>query len=306
MTRISLVQDFIKSGDKSVFFPFYDDGKQVAEAPLCGMTLKASGSMRFRWAESNPVREAFFRELCAGAGAGTCVCAGGAEGSDGGSCARGAGGCVGGKLTPVPVQLDHTHIVYAVDGPEDTRGKIGDGIITQNYALVPTVTVADCVPIYLWDSKKRVFGIVHSGWKGTGIAADAIKLAGEKYGSRPQDFYVCIGPHIGDCCYVVNEERAGFFAREFCEECVAPLEEGASVKVTWNNGGGKLYRLSLTKANIAAIKKIGVDDNRITICTDCTACSPGEVFGSNRRETAAAGRPGHFTVQAAFIYAPSH
>ena len=297
MTQLSLVKDFIKANSKYVLFPFYKDGTALADGPMCGMSLRAAGSMRFRWNEENPVRDAFFKELCQTAGEGK--------------------GAVNVPVSvsvpvhipvymPVPVQLEHTHIVFAVDGPQDTRGKIGDGIITQNYALIPTVTVADCVPIYLWDSKKRVFGIVHSGWKGTGIAADAIKLAGERYGSRPQDFCVCIGPHIGECCYVVNEERAGFFAREFCPECVAPLEEGASVKVNWNNGGGKLYRLSLTKANIASIKKIGVDDNCITICTDCTACSPGEVFGSNRRETAAAGRPDSFTVQAAFIYAPSH
>lgn len=292
MTQLSLVKDFIKANSKYVLFPFYKDGTALADGPMCGMSLRAAGSMRFRWNEENPVRDVFFKELCQTA----------AEGKVAG------GEPVSVPLPvhipvfrPVPVQLEHTHIVFAVDDPQDTRGKIGDGIITQNYALIPTVTVADCVPIYLWDSKKRVFGIVHSGWKGTGIAADAIKLACERYGSRPQDFCVCIGPHIGECCYVVNEERAGFFAREFCPECVAPLEDGASVKVNWNNGGGKLYRLSLTKANIAAIKKIGVDDNCITICTDCTACSPGEVFGSNRRETASAGRPDSFTVMAAFV-----
>ncbi len=286
MTEISLVKDYIKPSDKFILFPFFEDEAPLAQAPQCGMTLRAAGSMRFRWNEVNPRRDAFFKGLCeAGAGERTRTAV--------------LPHPENAPRSVVPVQLDHTHIVYDVQAPQDTQGKIGDGIITANHAIIPTITVADCVPIFLFDRATGVMGIVHSGWKGTGIAADAVKLAGARYGSRPSDFYVAVGPHIGECCYIVNEERAGFFAREFCPDCVEPLEEGASVKVNWNNGGGKLYRLSLTKANIAALKKIGVQDNHITLCTDCTCCN--SVFGSNRRETAAAGRPDQFTVQAAFI-----
>ena len=275
MNEFSLSDSYIKASDKFVFFPFYDDNLPVTAdslggefVPQCGITLRSAGSMRFRWNETNPVRDNLLSSM---------------------------------QLQFVPVQLDHTHIVYDVHEAGDTAGKIGDGIITKNRALVPTVTVADCVPIFLWDRAGGVFGIVHSGWKGTGIAADAIRLAGERYGSRPEDFLVVIGPHIHECCYIVNEERAAYFAREFCEECVAPLEEGANVNVSWNNGGGKLYRLSLARANVAALKKIGVLDKHITLYTDCTCCTPGGIYGSNRRETAAAGRPDQFTVMAAFI-----
>lgn len=276
--------------------------EQERNAPVCGMTLRAAGSMRFRWAESNPVRDKMFADLCSPSPEET----------------------VPEKIsakTPVPVQLDHTHIVYDVKTADDTFQKIGDGIITVNRDLVPTITVADCVPIYLYDVETGVFGIVHSGWKGTGIIADAIALACKNYNARPENFRIIIGPHIHDCCYIVDENRADFFRKNFTPDCVRPLEDG--VVVDWNFGSNKntpgnanlnvstthvysagtspvkLYRLSLARANLAALENVGVPRCNINVYDDCTCCD--SQFGSNRRETKENGRPDLFTVQAAFI-----
>lgn len=259
--------------ENTACYEFCKNGVPVSGAPLCYLSLRKAGSMRFRWAEENNVRSQFIEKIQLK---------------------------TSGKF--VPVQLDHTKIVYDVKTAEDTFQKIGDGIITVNKNLIPTVTVADCVPIYLYDPVTGVFGIVHSGWKGTGIIADAIKLAEKNYGARSSDFSIVIGPHIHECCYIVNEERAMYFAENFSPDCVSELEAG--VTVDWNNGNGKLYRLSLEKANLAALKKTGVSEENIYVSPDCTCCTPGEIYGSNRRETAMAkksGRPDCFTVQAAFI-----
>ena len=250
------------------FFSFKKGGKLVKDAPICGLTLLEAGSMRFRWNETNEMRDSVL--------------------------------CPLGNI--VPLQLEHTHIVYDVKQACDTSGKIGDGIITTNKLLVPSVTVADCMPLYLYEPETGVFGIVHSGWKGTGIAVDAIKLAEKNYGARAKNFLVVLGPHIRDCCYIVNEERAKWFSDNFTPECVTPLESG--VEVSWNNGGGPLYRLSLEKANLAALKKAGVPEENIWIHPACTCCykeNGSFKYGSNRRETAAAGKTDSFTVQAAFI-----
>ncbi len=259
------------------FFEFRRAGENLQGAPLCGLTLRAAGSMRFRWNETNPNRDEILNKVV--------------------------------SIRPsaystnvVPVQLDHTHIVYDVHEYADTKNKIGDGIITTNRALIPTVTVADCMPLYIYDPVSGVFGIVHSGWKGTGIVADAIKLAEKNYGARAADFCVILGPHIRDCCYIVNKERADWFAGNFTPDCVRPLEAG--IKVDWNTGGGPLYRLSLEKANLAALKKVGVPQENIWVHPACTCCTKvdGEfIYGSNRRETKLNGAPEQFTVQAAFI-----
>jgi len=254
-----------------ITLPFIKNNQPLTNAPVCGMTVKSAGSMRFRWNENNQNRENVLRELS--------------------------------QIYPgkefCPVQLDHTHIVYNVKkNPEEIKNKIGDGIITAERTIIPTVTVADCVPVYLYDSVTGVFGIVHSGWKGTGIAVDAISLACKEYGAKPEDFSVTIGPHIHECCYIVNEERAEYFAKNFTSECIKEVEAG--VKVDWNNGDGKLFRLSLKKANIAALVNAGVKSENIFASEDCTCCSKNEFYGSNRRETKKSGRPDCFTVQAAF------
>ena len=254
-------------------FEFRRGGKVVEGAPICGLTLKSAGSMRFRWNETNSNRE-----LLKSAVVST------------------------GSTTVVPVQLDHTHIVYDVHDASDTKNKIGDGIITTNRSLMPSVTVADCMPLYLYEPETGVFGIVHSGWKGTGIIADAISLAEKNYSARAENFCIILGPHIRNCCYIVNKERADWFSENFTPECVTPLEPG--VEVSWNTGDGPLYRLSLEKANLAALQKAGVPRENIWCHPACTCCykKDGEfIYGSNRRETTVAGQPDNFTVQAAFI-----
>lgn len=268
-------------------FLFFKDNQPVFNAPVCGMTVRAAKSMRFRWNEANQNRDEVLSEI--------------AEGR---------------KI--ISVELIHSKIVYDVQNGSECDGKTGDGIITADSKFMPVVTVADCMPVYLFDNVKGIFGIVHSGWKGTGIAAEAIKLAADKYGSRPEDFSVVLGPHIKDCCYIVNEERAQYFAENFTEDCIVPLEEGGTcyaggrgLPVTWNSGSGKLFRLSLEKANTALLKKAGVPEGNIAICSNCTCCT--QLLGSNRRETAEflAANPcadeeavkRAFTVQAAFVKA---
>lgn len=249
--------------------PFYSNGIAF-DGVYWGMTLKAAGSMRFRWNESNPLRDAMLLKIAD------------------------SYGC----KTPVPVQLDHTKIIYRVDSACDTDQKIGDGIITYNKALMPVVTVADCVPVYLYAPDTGCFGVVHSGWKGTGIAAKAIEMM-VTGGAARSSICVAIGAHIRACCYVVNEERAEYFIREFTPDCVKKIEDGEELckgaPSNWNNGCGRLYRLSLLKANLALLEKAGIKDQNITVADECTCCN--SIFGSNRRETSMGSE---FTVQAAF------
>lgn len=272
-----------KSSQVFKTFHFIKNGKQLENAPVCGLSLKASGSMRFRWNESNSIRSNFFSEV------------------------------LDKNQVPVPVELNHTKIVYDVESSKDTYRKIGDGIITKNKALVPTITVADCVPIFLYDSVTGCFGIVHSGWKGTGIAVEAVRLASATYSSKPEDFSVVIGPHIHDCCYIVDEKRASYFEENF-GNCTSQLSEGERAGVKWNNGEGPLFRLSLARANVNALIKAGVPASNISVSEHCTCCykdpEGDEVYGSNRRETSV-NAPGGvdlsndqippFTVMAAFI-----
>lgn len=271
MNYVEIASD-VESGTEKSFVTenFYRNGKPV-EGAFWGMTLRNAGTMRFRWAETNPNRDGMLSKIAEK---------------------------FGGK-TVVPVELNHTKIVYSINSKSDTDQKVGDGLITKNAELMPVVTVADCIPLYFFDSESGFFGVVHSGWKGTGIVAEAVSLAEKTFGADRKNISVAIGAHIHDCCYVVNKERADYFASAFTADCVASIKDGEvlcrGAASNWDSGSGPLYRLSLLKANLAVLEKSGIRDENLVVAKDCTCC--GEIFGSNRRETSLGNS---FTVQAAF------
>ena len=145
-----------------------------------------------------------------------------------------------------------------------------DGLLTDRSDAVLSVTVADCLPIFLSDRRTGAFGVVHSGWKGTGIVREALALMASRFGSLPAEVSAVIGPGIGACCYGVPEERAAFFASAY----------GAGTVV---RQGGGVPRLDLRTANVELLRRAGVEE--IMVVTDCTSCSPK--LGSFRRQGAA-------------------
>ncbi|MGA2481008.1 MAG: polyphenol oxidase family protein [Spirochaetia bacterium] len=154
--------------------------------------------------------------------------------------------------------------------PEELAGTEADGMITDRTDALLTVTVADCLPIFLVDRATGAFGLVHSGWKGTGIAGEAVRAMREAFGSQPGDISAAIGPGIGACCYAVPEERAVGFAAQFGADAVV-------------RGAGGTPRLDLRRANVEMLREAGVSD--ISVVKDCTCCTPA--LGSFRRQGAA-------------------
>lgn len=275
---------------KFVLVPFYFDGKPLAdgESPRWGMTLLSAGTMRFRWNEKNENREKIFEEILENQNSR--------------------------NKKIVPIELIHSKIVVEAKNCGDTQNLQADGIVTKNRNLIPTVTVADCVPIFLYDTKTGAFGAFHSGWKGTGIAEAGVKKMAELYGSKPEDICAAIGPHIQSCCYNIDEERAKYFIENFGKDCVSEnkfsekifenkisgsesskdvqenSKSDSSKKSVGNQDEKFSYALSLTQANLFVLKKAGIKEENIVAAKDCTCCakfSNGKnVFGSFRRQAA--------------------
>ena len=153
-----------------------------------------------------------------------------------------------------------------------------DGMTAQDLRITLLVTAADCLPVYLLDVKKRSFALVHSGWKGTGIAADAAALMKELYGADAGGIAAVLGPCIGACCYKTDAQRFDLFKREFGEQSVRK--------------SGEDFFLDLKAANIKLLSDIGVKN--IAVCRDCTFCD--ERLGSFRRQGA------DFTHMAALVF----
>lgn len=281
MIVIDILEAAAKNNYEYAILPFYKNGKPFLEnsacdklypIPLWGMSLLAAGSMRFRWNEENPNRDAFLQRLAERFQTATALK------SD--------------SKKIVSLELSHSKTVYDLKSGDETHGMQGDGMITRNENLIPVVTVADCVPIYFFDTERCAFGIVHSGWKGTGIIADAISLAKKNYGAEPKNILVAIGAHIKECCYAVDEARAKFFADEFGERCVKKID----------GTDGEKFMLSLERANLAVLERIGVREENIVVAKNCTCCE--SAFGSFRRQAAPldiSDKSRAFTVQAAFL-----
>jgi uncharacterized protein, YfiH family len=79
-----------------------------------------------------------------------------------------------------------------------------DAMFTKEKGVLLGVVTADCVPILIYDKKKRTVGCIHAGWKGalSGIIKNTI-LAIRK--SDPEKkIYASIGPCIGKMNYEVD------------------------------------------------------------------------------------------------------
>jgi YfiH family protein len=86
-----------------------------------------------------------------------------------------------------------------------------DGWITTSPGVLLTVTVADCIPVYL-AVPGRGIGLLHAGWRGTagGILAQGVAALVTAAGASVSDVIMHCGVGIcGDCYEVGSEVVAG-------------------------------------------------------------------------------------------------
>jgi YfiH family protein len=222
-------------------FPFIVNGNPV-EGFACGISSVFAGDMKY--GRKNPNRQKLFNELEQKHKHMHML-----------------------KLTAKVYGINqiHSQTVLPVDS-ENPPLIEADGMVTNDKDITLSVTVADCLPVFLLDVKTSSFGIVHSGWKGTGIVLSALALLTEKWKTNSADVAAVLGPCIGACCYKVDKERASVFEKDFGAESV-------------RKDGGSFF-LDLKLANIKLLKEAGV--RNIAVCENCTFCD--ERLGSFRRE----------------------
>ena len=158
-----------------------------------------------------------------------------------------------GDDAPDPPEFD----VLATDRPGDTLGAFA----------------ADCIPMVFADPARRVVAAAHAGWRGTvaGVAAIAIRALADRFGSRPADVRVALGPSIGPCCFEVGAEVTAEFR--------AALPGLAGLIVD----GPRKEHVDLRVATRAFLERAGVLPGSIDDRPPCTRCD-GERFFSFRRD----------------------
>ena len=82
-----------------------------------------------------------------------------------------------------------------------------DGWTTTTSGILLTVTIADCIPVYLVAPRRGV-ALLHAGWRGTagGILDRGVEILQSGTGCEPGDIVMHCGVGICGSCYEVGSE----------------------------------------------------------------------------------------------------
>lgn len=237
----------IADSGKYAVFPFIRDGKTLDEIS-CIITLRGAGDTRY-----DATREKIFQEL----------------------------GIENKKI--FYGEQTHSRNVSVVKKSDAPPLPDTDGLVTKDFDSGLFVNVADCLPVFLYDAQGGAFSVLHSGWKGTGIVENALRLMAEAFETKPENVAAVLGPCIRSCCYNVDAERSALYEKEFGgagnNAKAFPLGPVAQKKET---AKGTEHYIDMQAANAALLVKNNVRD--IAYCTDCTFTD--KRFGSYRGQGA--------------------
>ena len=136
-----------------------------------------------------------------------------------------------------------------------------DGHVTDRAGLLLTVSVADCVPVFIVDPEARAVALVHSGWRGTaaGIVERAIHRLVESWQSPPERLWLHCGPSICGACYEVGPEvHAGVHPDREPPAGNTPID----------------LRAAIAARAVAA----GLPAEHVSVSSHCTRCGDDDFF----------------------------
>ncbi len=164
----------------------------------------------------------------------------------------------------------------------------GDALITSRSDLLLAILTADCVPVLVADTRRRVVAAFHAGWRGTlaRIVERGIGTMRLQFGSRPKDLIAAIGPGIGACCYAVGEEVRFDFESQFAyaPSLFSEVYDSDPVKDKYpllfltarapgHSNIGPQIHLDLIEANRRQLLDAGLSASKISVIGECTACT---------------------------------
>lgn len=167
----------------------------------------------------------------------------------------------------------HGSEVLTATGPVRANGY--DALVTNQPGLLLAVSVADCVPILVYDPQNQAVAAIHAGWRGTvaGIVEKTIRQMAVEFGTEGRDCAAYVGTCISAAEYEVGEEVAAEFAPQFKH---------------WDATRGK-FRVDLKAANAAQLLAVGVPETRVEVSPFCTVQHNADYF-SHRADGGVTGR----------------
>ena len=184
------------------------------------------------------------------------------------------------KENYVTSQQTHTTNVRRITAADKGKGVLRergysdvDGLITNESNIPLVIFGADCVPVFLLDTKNKAIGMAHCGWMGTGnrMAEHTLQAMMDAFGTNPKDVAAAIGPSIGKCCFQVDAPVVSLFQKniEFADEIIFDDPQEADK-----------FRIDLWETNRRLLNNMGVEN--IEIAGLCTMCDT-QRFYSHRK-----------------------
>lgn len=147
-----------------------------------------------------------------------------------------------------------------------------DAIVTAMPRVCVGVSTADCVPVLVYDKRKRIVAAIHAGWRGTvaRVAEKALATMSQRYATQPSDVCAVIGPSISLNAFEVGDEVYDAFA-------IAgfPMEQIACrISDKWH--------IDLWECNRLQLLGNGVLSQNISVSGICTYSRHNEFFSARR------------------------
>jgi polyphenol oxidase len=184
----------------------------------------------------------------------------------------------------------HSDGVTVVGIDDQGRGSVNeesivddtDALVTDVPDLTLCVTLADCVPVVIFDPDRSIAGLAHAGWGGTvsRISSRTVEVMHERFGCDPSSIVAAIGPSIGPAGYEVGGEVIERARASYGERAAEILEPGPDCKAFFD----------LWAANRIDLESAGVSGSRIEV-SGIASDELREEFYSHRHE---GGRTGRF------------
>jgi len=180
-------------------------------------------------------------------------------------------------VLPGPVRwLRQVHGVAVHDADVDPTGGVeppeADAAVTTRTDVVLAVMTADCLPVLFADTRGRMVGIAHAGWRG--LAAGVLEATADAMRTKlgaDAALLAWLGPAIGPAAFEVGDEvRAAFLAHD--PAAAGAFVVGPSPGKWWAD----LYRLARLRLAAQGVVDGGGGEH-------CTVTEAG-LFYSHRRD----------------------
>jgi YfiH family protein len=167
-------------------------------------------------------------------------------------------------------RAQQVHGAALVEAPGIAPGTRADALFSTQPGCAVGIHTADCVPLLLVRRDGRAVAAVHAGWRGSAarIALRCVQQLCERLGGAPRDWLAAIGPHIGPCCYEVDEPVR------------AAIEQPDAFAPAAREGH---FMLDLERVARAQLAQAGLAAHDVSRVGGCTRCDPRH-YPSHRRD----------------------